>query len=224
MKTTDFAERLGSRLAAARVQLANSGAGEQQAMQERSERLAILEREGERLHREVIRPRITSLASGLDGTVEHYRSPNGYHSYLRCPRTARFPASARLGLGLEWTADGTDAWLTCNVEIIPVLMALPGDGRLPLRWDGPSLDEAAEWVEQRIMQFLEACLDITRDPAYHQDRLRSDPVCGMRVSQDLAACTEYDGKRYYFCSASCQERFMSQPKLYGEGRVSVGDL
>lgn len=216
-----FADRLASRVAAAQQQDSERATIEAEGMRERSARLTLLEREGLRIHGDIIQPRVAALARALDAVVEHYRSPSGYQSYLRCERSARFPATARLGIGVEWDTDGTDAWLVCNVEIVPVLMALPGDARMPLRWDGPDRDEAAGWVEERILLFLEACLQVMREPAYQQDRLRRDPVCGMQVSQDRAAVAEYNARRYYFCSASCEDRFRNEPALYVGGRVEL---
>lgn len=37
----------------------------------------------------------------------------------------------------------------------------------------------------------------------------TDPVCGMFVSEDSELYTDIDGKRYYFCSKSCMDRFKS---------------
>ena len=49
---------------------------------------------------------------------------------------------------------------------------------------------------------------------YHPDTQTSysDPVCGMRTT-DAAAFTPYDheGKRYYFCSDNCLEKFKKNP-------------
>ena len=46
-----------------------------------------------------------------------------------------------------------------------------------------------------------------------------DPVCGMSVSPDNAAGTyEYQGERYYFCSASCLGKFKEHPSHYVEDR------
>jgi Cu+-exporting ATPase len=39
-----------------------------------------------------------------------------------------------------------------------------------------------------------------------------DPVCGMTVAGEKAAATaEHAGKKYYFCSARCEERFRAEP-------------
>jgi P-type Cu+ transporter len=42
-----------------------------------------------------------------------------------------------------------------------------------------------------------------------------DPVCGMSVNPATAKFThEYAGKKYYFCSSLCLEKFRSSPKTY----------
>ncbi len=51
-----------------------------------------------------------------------------------------------------------------------------------------------------------------------------DPVCGMTVQQATAAgSSEYEGKTYYFCAASCLAKFRADPIYYltpSEQRVS----
>src|SRR5438270_3167911 len=42
-----------------------------------------------------------------------------------------------------------------------------------------------------------------------------DPVCGMTVRpQNAAGTTTHAGKRYYFCSKSCLQRFEAAPEKY----------
>lgn len=42
-----------------------------------------------------------------------------------------------------------------------------------------------------------------------------DPVCGMTVTKENAACSyEYKGKTYYFCAASCKDEFATSPDKY----------
>ncbi len=39
-----------------------------------------------------------------------------------------------------------------------------------------------------------------------------DPVCGMQVDEKRpGAQISYQGKTYYFCSASCKEKFEKSP-------------
>ena len=42
-----------------------------------------------------------------------------------------------------------------------------------------------------------------------------DPVCGMTVTKENAACSyDYKGKTYYFCAASCKDDFAAGPDKY----------
>lgn len=42
-----------------------------------------------------------------------------------------------------------------------------------------------------------------------------DVVCGMKVDPAKAArSSEYQGRRYYFCSASCKAKFDANPRQF----------
>lgn len=42
-----------------------------------------------------------------------------------------------------------------------------------------------------------------------------DPVCGMNVTKENAACSyDYNGKTYYFCAVSCKQDFLTAPDKY----------
>ncbi|HUU08640.1 MAG TPA: YHS domain-containing protein [Dehalococcoidales bacterium] len=42
-----------------------------------------------------------------------------------------------------------------------------------------------------------------------------DPVCKMEVDEKTAAATsEYEGKKYYFCSGGCKKTFDQNPEKY----------
>jgi Cu+-exporting ATPase len=47
--------------------------------------------------------------------------------------------------------------------------------------------------------------------------MQKDPVCGMQVDPAKAAgSSENNGKTYYFCSASCKQKFDRDPKQYAK--------
>lgn len=42
-----------------------------------------------------------------------------------------------------------------------------------------------------------------------------DPVCGMMIDDKTAAATsEFQGRRYYFCSEGCKTSFEKNPAEY----------
>jgi YHS domain-containing protein len=50
-----------------------------------------------------------------------------------------------------------------------------------------------------------------------------DPVCGMDVDpQRAAAASVHNGETYYFCSASCRDKFERAPEKYLAASVHEG--
>lgn len=43
---------------------------------------------------------------------------------------------------------------------------------------------------------------------------RIDPVCGMEVAADAPYITDYEGRRYRFCTRSCLEKFQADPERW----------
>ncbi|MBI3595874.1 MAG: heavy metal translocating P-type ATPase [Nitrospirae bacterium] len=51
----------------------------------------------------------------------------------------------------------------------------------------------------------------------------TDPVCGMEIAPSDAVGTHtYNGRTYYFCNASCLERFREDPRRYLEPSLDTG--
>lgn len=44
----------------------------------------------------------------------------------------------------------------------------------------------------------------------HAETTHCDPVCGVYVSEDDAVIGTLDGRRHYFCSMACLEKFREQ--------------
>ena len=50
---------------------------------------------------------------------------------------------------------------------------------------------------------------------HESDKGNLDPVCGMTVTKDEAACSyEFNGRTYYFCAQSCKDEFAVDPSKY----------
>ncbi|MBI5752143.1 MAG: YHS domain-containing protein [Hydrogenophilales bacterium] len=49
-----------------------------------------------------------------------------------------------------------------------------------------------------------------------------DPVCGMEVDPHTAVSTMHQGRTFYFCSASCRERFTKAPDDYMGSSIPGG--
>lgn len=51
----------------------------------------------------------------------------------------------------------------------------------------------------------------------------TDPVCGMQIDSAKAAATEhFKDRTYYFCSASCRDKFRTAPDRYAKTDLERG--
>ena len=46
--------------------------------------------------------------------------------------------------------------------------------------------------------------------------MKKDIVCGMDVKEDTPYTTLHGGRKMFFCSRDCQQKFIKQPDLYEE--------
>lgn len=42
--------------------------------------------------------------------------------------------------------------------------------------------------------------------------MSTDPVCGIKVDEECAAFVEHDGRKFFFCSEGCRQKFLSAPE------------
>lgn len=57
----------------------------------------------------------------------------------------------------------------------------------------------------------------------HHGGAARDPVCGMEVDpQRAAGASVHEGKTYYFCSASCRDKFEQAPQKYLSAPAQAG--
>ena len=45
----------------------------------------------------------------------------------------------------------------------------------------------------------------------------TDPVCGMTVETASAKASLFQGRAYYFCSATCRDKFEASPQAFARG-------
>ena len=78
---------------------------------------------------------------------------------------------------------------------------------------------------------MTCCAKLTRQPkeavSAGGGQGQIDPVCGMNVSAGSAHFTEYEGRRYTFCSNGCRARFLADPAHFAtqpeHAHVMAGD-
>jgi YHS domain-containing protein len=172
----------------------------------------------DRLTQAVIRPRVEKLQSLFDNA----RMPEARNSRHTCccqfEHTTRFPATARLEMGVTRDGEIKTVTLQYELEILPVFFPVESRDELTMLLEEVDEAKATAWVEAKLLQFVDAYLRLETSAPYQDKNLVTDPVCGMRVNKAFApAQMTYLGHTYYFCVPECRARFAENPERYLAG-------
>jgi YHS domain-containing protein len=208
----DFSQRVAARLAEAR----HAGAPASEAaryMAQFEPKYRQFEQLANRLLTEVIQPRLQTVARFFPGArvrpaVQEHRCV-AWFGFCQ-----RFPATARVELTVDCDQRLDHVVLQFDLSITPSFLKYDAHDKLPLPLENVDERRAAAWVEERLLAFLDAYLQIDRGEDDSLEVLATDPVCGMQVNAATALQTDHRGHAYYFCSEQCRQRFIEAPKRY----------
>ena len=185
-------------------------------MQRRDQLATVFAAVASRLHDAIVLPRVTAVVRQFaDTKVASTTTPFGVRTECQLPRSARYPAYTKLSLSIARSPEATRGFVTYSLEIIPILMAFNGESHLEFDPTAPDENEITQWVEARLLDFVDTYLRVGREPQYQRDNLQIDPVCGMNLSAaDIDEKLTVRGHTFHFCSAGCRERFAAAPAFY----------
>lgn len=216
-----FAERLDrtmARLTVERLAEQQERAHEMELSDADVQRFTVL---ADAIHHLEVRPRLEALVRHFpNASVEHWSSASGIHSHCDFARTAQYPASVRLTIGIALDRRTRRTSLQYKFSIVPLLFQFDAADELVLDLSAPDMAEIVDWIENKIQLFLETYLGIESDPNYQRENQHIDPVCGMHVQAGRTAYTTVHAHHhYYFCSRECLERFTSWPDFFAGNAV-----
>jgi YHS domain-containing protein len=185
-------------------------------MHERDERHQRYTACADRTIREVIRPRVERLARRFDNAKILEGDQASRHSCVCCfAHTPRYPATAKLEVCITRDGDYRHVFLLYDLCILPVFFKFEGHDELAMPLERLDEKQIAEWVEKKLLDFLDTYLRLETIEQYQVDNYVTDPVCKMRINRLFAtAHAEHGGKTYYFCIPECKEKFAAAPESY----------
>lgn len=163
-----------------------------------------------KLVREVVAPRAAHMLQHL-GQSEKTARQKITNSSWRCeiPHSAVLPVTIELSFSAIPCDDGAAALWQHDLTILPVLIDYSHhrERTFPLK---PSPAEAlAVWVEDALLDFIDAVQHVETNPSYYRDAMVVDPVCGMRLPPvRIAAKIDEQGKTVCFCSTVCRDAYV----------------
>jgi YHS domain-containing protein len=171
---------------------------------------------GDELVRNILTPRLTTLAGYFDNARFLPAEEAGrYLAACEFRPTARFPARVRLefSVGTDGQAENLVAYY--RLQIRPAFFRFQSESQILFRLDSVDESRLTSWVEERLLDFVDTYLRLEELEPYQRENLVTDPVCGMIVPKPVAAGhVEYQGQSYFFCTEDCQKKFAEDPQHY----------
>jgi YHS domain-containing protein len=131
----------------------------------------------------------------------------------------RFPASTKVTIAVGHDPYFNKLEVSYETVMIPLFIKLNERDKITYPLDEVADDQVAEWVESRLLDFVDAYLRIDRGRPDFDDEAATDPVCGMRIQRSAAVGSEnYRGHPYFFCSPECQRAFAQSPEAYVDAK------
>jgi YHS domain-containing protein len=187
----------------------------QQRMAETEERHQRYTALADRLMQEVIRPRMEKLKAFFDNARMPDTRNSRHNSCIQLEPTPRFPATAKLEVGVTRDGDFRTLVLQYELEILPVFFPVEGRDHLRMLLDEVDETKAIAWVDAKLLSFVDAYLRLETSGHYQEKNVVTDPVCGMHINKAFApAQMDYQGRTYYFCVPECRSRFAEDPDRY----------
>ena len=169
----------------------------------------------------IIDLRMKKLASFFDNAELLERNEAGKHCCVcRFNHSARYPASVKLTLSVAHDTEIENLLLVYDLEILPIFFKFEGHDQAIFSLDDPNQKQIADWVDEKILAFVDTYLRLEQTDQYQQRSLVTDPVCGMRFRKSIASAeTEHASHTYCFCSHGCHEKFTADPLRYVPRKV-----
>jgi Cu+-exporting ATPase len=160
----------------------------------------------------VIQPRLDAVTELFRGA----RTTTDEHA-CRCwcwfAYSDQYPVTAKVEFAVEHDESIEHLFVRYEACLMPVFVRFQPHDKLTICLDEVNLEQIADWVEERIGEFLETYLHHDRGRDDLEEDVFTDPVCGMRLGRsDVRAQAKYRGHPYFFCSTECREKFESQPE------------
>ena len=167
-----------------------------------------------RLTSVVIQPRLKTLASFFPNAGLTKDEPADRCS-CRFGYCERFPSATKVSFTVESDVAFEKVVVCFEASMMPAFIKLNDRDKLIFQLENENDDEVAEWVEERLLEFLQAYLRIDRGTDEFEEDAAYDPVCGMRMSRSQAVSSRnYQGHPYFFCSRQCADRFDANPNSF----------
>lgn len=212
--TNSFREEIQRRLDKSQAALESQRQQMGRNMAELEEREQQFNHLANQLLYNAVRPTLEEFASHLENAS---MDDTGPVPRIRCNlrHCVRFPALAHVEFTITRSVTIQEGFAVhYHAEILPVFIQFNQDDEYRVAIDAPNRTALTKWIEQKLLSFLDAYLQIETHAQYQRTNAAIDPVCGMQVTKVEGLTYSHGGKTYYFCTQHCVDRFAAQPEQF----------
>ena len=215
-ETSNLEERIREKLAIVEAHRRDRQAALTADMQARERRVASFNSVAQRWMEGSIVPKMERLAACFENARLCASDANRpFHCVCAFDHTPRFPATTTLEMAVFPDASLENGVVAYAVEILPILFQFEKKDQLTVSLDDAGDAALADWVDGKLLAFVDTYLQLSEAEHYQRDNLVVDPVCGMQINKQFAAASaELRGKTYYFCVEDCRRKFLEDSTRY----------
>ena len=159
---------------------------------------------------ELIKPRLQVLADKFKDKVHVNPTVTAHQRQVTYRFDARV-ARIELSFRVSHDADVRNLVFDQDLDVLPILMKFDKHAQLSVPLDKIDDAKVLQWIDDRIVAFVQTFLEIHQNRYYQQDILVTDPVAGVEMPKFAAKCSlESGGKTYYFVSEETRREFESK--------------
>jgi YHS domain-containing protein len=127
----------------------------------------------------------------------------------------RFPVTAKADVRVGHDAGFQNVVVRFEASIAPSFQHFEPNDKLLLHLADSGIQQLASWLEDRLLEFIDAYLRIDRGCDDFEDEPVTDPVCGMRLLRSKCnSSIDLHGHSYFFCTEECRKQFEQQPSKF----------
>ena len=207
--TSSLASRIDARIADAQQQIAAFQQSAEQEYLAREQRYQQQYLPAVARLVELIKPRLQVLADKFKDKVHVHPTVTAHQRQVTYQFDARV-ARIELTFRVSHDADVRNLVFDQELDVLPILMQFDKHSQLTVPLDKIDDAKVLQWVDDRIVAFVQTFLEIHQNRYYQKDILVTDPVAGVEMPKFAAKCSlESGGKTYYFVSEETRREFES---------------
>jgi hypothetical protein len=150
----------------------------------------------------------------FDVVPSHVETDRLYSRSVTLDTKSELAGVVKLAFRLTHDADVSHILLDYSLDIVPVFFRFNPHSRLEMPLEGYDETAVSNWLDDRIVDFANAYLELHSTKQYQDRVMVSDTVAGISFPKYFAAATlEHDGKTHYFISEETRREFAKRHGL-----------